>query len=239
MNEQFVPVQQMPMQQMPMQQMPASGGLAAVPAVQHTPMQRAKVLCSGGQMLTGCAVLMNIVLCLVIMSRQGPSACPAPSDTGHHEMTSPAAYNHGYMGAALAVAGGCLGAGYAVGIDLVLTRMPLVGVAPPTHPMQLSLNFRGIVHAVQAANGGTMLSAVLSAPLVLFGLIVGVIIVGAIPYDAGEYCEQAGFAHLWAGVAYAAAAVAGGLAIGMTRECSCDGLNEPSRRVSFLAHTSH
>lgn len=186
MNEQFVPVQQMPMQQMPMQQMPASGGLAAVPAVQHTPMQRAKVLCSGGQMLTGCAVLMNIVLCLVIMSRQGPSACPAPSDTGHHEMTSPAAYNHGYMGAALAVAGGCLGAGYA------------------------------------AANGGTMLSAVLSAPLVLFGLIVGVIIVGAIPYDAGEYCEQAGFAHLWAGVAYAAAAVAGGLAIGMTQFINAD-----------------
>ena len=68
----------------------------------------------------------------------------------------------------------------------------------------------------QAANGGTILSTILSLPIACMGLVMSVIIMGAIsPHD---YCGKVGYAHLWAGVSTGAAGVAGGLAIGMTRK---------------------
>lgn len=108
--------------------------------------------------------------------------------------------------------------------DAVVTKLP-------------GQTLRCIVHALQAANGSTMLSAVLSAPMVVMGPTVGVIVVDNIPSEDYKYCERVAFARLWGGVASGAASVAGGLAIGMTRECSYGGLNKPSRTVWVLAHT--
>ena len=90
-------------------QQPSGAGLAPV-AAHPINIQRVKLMCSGGQMLTGCAVLMNIVLSIVILNSQGngTSCDKAP------EQIDSAPYGHGYMGAALAIAGGCLGAGYGV-----------------------------------------------------------------------------------------------------------------------------
>ena len=75
------------------------------------------------------------------------------------------------------------------------------------------------MHAcLQAANGGTILSSILSLPIAGMGLCVGIIITGAIPSGQEYYCGKVGYAHLWAGVSSGAAGVAGGLAIGMTRK---------------------
>ena len=92
-----------------------SAGLAPV-AAHPINLQRVKLMCSGGQMLTGCAVLMNIVLSIVILNSQGSgtSCDTAPEQGGNGEPLDSAPYGHGYMGAALAIAGGCLGAGYGV-----------------------------------------------------------------------------------------------------------------------------
>lgn len=70
----------------------------------------------------------------------------------------------------------------------------------------------------QAANGGTILSTILSLPIACMGLVMSVIIMGAIPPGQEGYCDKVGYAHLWAGVSTGAAGVAGGLAIGMTRK---------------------
>ena len=51
-------------------QQPSGAGLAPV-AAHPINIQRVKHMCSGGQMLTGCAVLMNIVLSIVILNSQG------------------------------------------------------------------------------------------------------------------------------------------------------------------------
>ena len=97
-------------------QQPSGAGLAPV-AAHPINIQRVKHMCSGGQMLTGCAVLMNIVLSIVILNSQGSgtSCDKAPEHDRYGEpLPDSASYGHGYMGAALAIAGGCLGAGYGV-----------------------------------------------------------------------------------------------------------------------------
>ena len=73
--------------------------------------------------------------------------------------------------------------------------------------------------AFGALRGGTIVSVVLSLPIAVYGLIVSVIIIGAIDSTGGYHegmCPKVGYAYFSSGFAVGGAGLAGGLAIGMT-----------------------
>ena len=71
--------------------------------------------------------------------------------------------------------------------------------------------------AFGALRGGTIVSVVLSLPIAVYGLIVSVIIIGAIEsVPSEEMCPKVGYAYFSSGFAVGGAGLAGGLAIGMT-----------------------
>jgi hypothetical protein len=93
-----------------------------------------------------------------------------------------------------------------------------------------------------ALRGGTWLSALLSGPIAVYGLIMSVVIMGQIPAGQNDYyCSKVGYAHFHAGFALGGSCIAGGIAIGMTKlvsedcagdrfdcPCTCMYVNVPS-----------
>ena len=64
-----------------------------------------------------------------------------------------------------------------------------------------------------AGASGSAISAFMSLPIAIFGLIMSVIIIGAIPAGQTGYCAKVGYAHFNAGLATGGCGLAGGLTI--------------------------
>ena len=66
-----------------------------------------------------------------------------------------------------------------------------------------------------AAASGSAISAFMSIPIAMFGLIMSVIIIGAIPAGQTGYCAKVGFAHFGSGMSVGLSGLSAGTAIGI------------------------
>ena len=218
----LMPMQPMPPIQAPptmyQQQTPADGlsagllggpsdamGLQAPPGYvqQATLQQRAAACCSGGQMLNCTAVFCNVALTSMVLTQQ--QTTPTALDS-----VDSAAYSksdNGWQSSRMIVRGltcVCARAGHAyLGASLAI-----VGCCLGT--------------GYGALQGGTIVSVVLSLPIAVMGLIMAVIIIGAVPAGQEGYCAKVGYAHFSSGFAVGGAGLAGGLAIGATGVLNAD-----------------